>query len=92
MCIRTHTDEELADFLSAVDDGSPAKLRIDFFKFSNKLKSKMANQIQFLLPTWIHWLSGPILSSVFDKKLLNLDSEHLQGVSEFYCFCDFDVL
>jgi hypothetical protein len=75
-----HTDEEFEKLVCISSDGMPPNIRMDFFRFSDELQSEMAKKVQYLIPQGLRWLTGPILSSIFDKKLLNLDTEHFKGV------------
>lgn len=76
---RTKTDAELQALMeSAKGDKLPTGLRTDFFRMSDELKSEMARKINYLVPQGLRWLTSPILSSLFDKKLLNLDTEHFK--------------
>ncbi len=79
-----HTDEEFEKLVCISSEGMPPNIRMDFFRFSDELQSEMAKKLQYLIPQGLRWFTGPILSSVFDKKLLNLDTEHFKGVS---CAC-----
>ena len=39
-----------------------------------------ARRIQYFIPYGLRWLTSPIFSMLFDKKLLNLDTEHFKEV------------
>ena len=39
-----------------------------------------ARKIQYFIPYGLRWLTSPIFSMLFDKKLLNLDTEHFKDV------------
>jgi predicted acylesterase/phospholipase RssA len=71
---RVRTDEELHDicFNRSVQE----KLRYDFLEFV-PLQSPVAVTIQNLMPESIRWLSYFILRLVFDRKFLQLDTDHL---------------
>ena len=78
---RTKTDQELRDLYDSTEGNRlPAALRTDFFRYSHELRSEMARRINFLLPEGLRWVFHPLLSSLFDKKILNLDTEHFKKV------------
>jgi predicted acylesterase/phospholipase RssA len=85
MCavIGTKTDFELRALYDSVksDDDLPVGLRTDFFRISMELQSEFARRVLYLLPTGIRWIFHPILCSIFDKKILNLDTEHFKKVN-----------
>jgi TAG lipase/steryl ester hydrolase/phospholipase A2/LPA acyltransferase len=78
--IGTKTDQELRDLYDSVKshDDLPTGLRTDFFRFSSDLKSEAARRINYLFPQGLRWIVHPFLASLFDKKILNLDTEHFK--------------
>lgn len=75
----TRTEAELAEFIND-PVGAASKIRMDFFLFSDVLNSEVAKKLQYLVPQSLRWLSQPLLSSIFDKKILNLDTDHFKSV------------
>ena len=61
-------------------DGIPPNIRMDFFRFSDELQSEMGKRLQYLIPQGMRWFTAPILASIFDRKILNLDTEHFKAV------------
>ena len=45
-----------------------------------------ARRIQYFIPYGLRWLTSPIFSMLFDKKLLNLDTEHFKEVGTMFLF------
>mmetsp|Transcript_795 Transcript_795/g.1203 ORF Transcript_795/g.1203 Transcript_795/m.1203 type:complete len:869 (-) Transcript_795:244-2850(-) len=83
--IGTHTDDELRKFFNLDEDNRERKdvelpdgVRTDFFRYSEELKSELARKLNYFVPQGLRWLTLPVFSSVFDRKLLNLDTEHLK--------------
>ena len=79
MCavIGTKTDGELADLWHLPEDEADSYRR-DYFKPSTHINSALGRQIASMSPPSLHWLSDPLLSLLFDGKLMNLDIQHLQ--------------
>ncbi len=81
--ISTRNDEELADWLRRIDD-IPSIVevnRLDLFRYSTELKSEMARRLNYLVPPGLRWITQPIFSSIFDKKIMNYDTDHFKKVS-----------
>ena len=79
---RTRTDEELHNFFHRVTN-VPSILevnRLDLFRYSTELKSEMARRLNYLVPPGLRWITQPIFSSIFDKKIMNYDTEHFKKV------------
>ena len=49
-----------------------------FFKISNELKSPLGQFVQSYTPNCLRWLADPVLSFLFDGKLINVDSQHFR--------------
>ena len=49
-----------------------------FFKISNELKSPLGQFVQSYTPNCLRWLADPVLSFMFDGKLINVDSQHFR--------------
>jgi hypothetical protein len=60
--------------------GPPEAIRTDFFRYSNELKSEIARRLNYLVPLGLRWITFPMFSSIFEKKILNLDTEHFKKV------------
>lgn len=81
---RTKTEEELVELFRDRDDMVvPDGIRTDFFRISYELKSEVARRLNYLVPQVFRPVSSAILSSIFDKKILNLDTEHFKKVSDW---------
>jgi predicted acylesterase/phospholipase RssA len=95
--IGTKNDQELQEVILSTDGKNlPSGLRTDFFRFSEELKSEMARKLNYLVPQGLRWITHPIFASLFDRKILNLDTEHFKKVrvnfissfsSGFLTFC-----
>jgi hypothetical protein len=44
------------------------------------LRSRVANVINSLVPRSLHWITSPVLALLFDRKILNCDTEHIKQV------------
>lgn len=77
----TRTDLELAELFNDGEE-PPDSIRTDFFRFSNELKSEIARRLNYLVPQGLRWLTFPIFTSIFEKKILNLDTEHFKKVRD----------
>ncbi len=78
---RTKTEQELHELFRERDDlVVPEGIRTDFFRISYELKSEVARRLNYLVPQIFRPVSSAILSSIFDKKILNLDTEHFKKV------------
>eukprot|EP01035_Chromulina_nebulosa_P019747 gene19747-25679_t len=76
--VGTRTDEE---FLSLLDsDSNLLQFRYQFFKYSTEVKSPTGKWILYYTPKIFKPLFQPILSLIFDKKIINLDTEHFKKV------------
>lgn len=76
---RTRTDSELQDLLRGNEEHKPPEaIRMDFFRYSEELKSEIARRLHYLVPQGIRWITFPLFSSIFDSKILNLDTEHFK--------------
>lgn len=51
-----------------------------FFKYSNRINSETGRWIQYHTPRSLRWVVDPLLSMIFDKKIINLDSEYFKSV------------
>jgi hypothetical protein len=40
----------------------------------------MARRLNYFVPQGLRWITQPIFGYIFDKKILNLDTEHLKQV------------
>lgn len=49
-------------------------------RYSEELKSEMARRLNYFVPQGLRWITQPIFGYIFDKKILNLDTEHLKQV------------
>jgi TAG lipase/steryl ester hydrolase/phospholipase A2/LPA acyltransferase len=78
--IGTRTDEEFKEILGG-ERSLPDDFHLDFFRFSNEIKSKIGRKMQYLVPQGLRWLTSPIFTMLFDKKILNLDTEHFKNVN-----------
>ena len=76
--VGTKTDKQLDDIFAGEDEVDG--YRRDYFKFSDSINSPLGNMAQAVIPKSFAWLTNPILSFVFDGKLLNLDVKHLSQV------------
>lgn len=76
--VGTKTDKQLDDIFKGEDEVDD--YRRDYFKFSDKINSQLGNMVQAVIPKSLGWISNPILSFVFDGKLMNLDVKHLSQV------------
>lgn len=56
------------------------RFHIDFFKFSNTIRTSTGKWIQHYTPKFLRFLTDPILSIIFNGKLVNLDNQHFQEV------------
>lgn len=84
--IGSRTEQELSDLIDTTEGGTATdRLRIDFFRYSEELKSEVARRLNYLVPQGLRWLTFPIFSSIFDKKILNLDTEHFKKVRFVFC-------
>lgn len=80
------TEQELSDLIDTTEGGTATdRLRTDFFRYSEELKSEVARRLNYLVPQGLRWLTFPLFSSIFDKKILNLDTEHFKKVC-LLCF------
>lgn len=79
MCavIGTKTDGELADLWHLPDDEADGYRR-DYFKPSTHINSPLGRQIASMAPAYLRWITDPLLTLLFDGKLMNLDIQHLQ--------------
>lgn len=80
----------MLEFYSKADGGEdklPDEFRTDFFRISDEVKSEMGRRLNYFMPQGLRWLSSPIFSFLFDKKLLNLDTDHFKKViiGKFIC-------
>ncbi len=50
--------------------------------YSEELKSEMARRLNYFVPQGMRWITQPIFGYIFDKKILNLDTEHLKQVGD----------
>lgn len=79
--VGTRTDEEYRDFFCAADGlNFPPGFRLDFFRYHEEPQTKIAKKLHYIVPNSLRWLSMPILSFFFEKKILSLDTEHLKEV------------
>lgn len=77
--IGTRNDLELMDLINTREGYNPLDhIRTDFFRYSDELRSEIARRLNYLVPQGLRWITFPIFSSIFDKKLLNLDTEHFK--------------
>eukprot|EP00981_Chlorochromonas_danica_P005504 scaffold1116_cov180-Ochromonas_danica.AAC.4 len=76
----TRTDQELVELFGEPDEEMrpPDNIRTDFFRYSHEFKSEIARRLNYLVPQGLRWLTFPIFSSIFEKKILNLDTEHFK--------------
>jgi hypothetical protein len=44
----------------------------------------MARRLNYFVPQGLRWITQPIFGYIFDKKILNLDTEHLKQVRSLY--------
>ena len=42
----------------------------------------MARRLNYFVPQGMRWITQPIFGYIFDKKILNLDTEHLKQVGD----------
>lgn len=72
-----NTDDELQELMGKDADVSAhiGRMKRDFFVMSNKIKSPTGRLIQHYTPEFLRPLVNPVLSFLFDRKLLNLDTE-----------------
>lgn len=77
-CIGTRTDEEFAETLN--DDQKLLAYRYLFFKTSTEIQSKTGKWILYHSPKWLHCILNPLFSLIFDKKIVNLDTEYFKKV------------
>jgi hypothetical protein len=45
----------------------------------------MARRLNYFVPQGLRWITQPIFGYIFDKKILNLDTEHLKQVGRRVC-------
>ena len=76
------TDEEIADIWLNPNIERQLQMRRDYFKISTQLKSRVGRQIQSIIPQALRFLFDPLLSMIFEGKLINLDTEHFKRVRE----------
>lgn len=77
----TRTEQELSDLIDTTEGHTAVdRLRTDFFRYSEELKSEIARKLNYLVPQGMRFITFPIFSSIFDKKILNLDTEHFKKV------------
>jgi len=77
--IGTKTDRELEELWN-LPEGEPDSYRRDYFSISTVIKSPLGKQIASLMPESLKCFTGPLLSLLFDGKLISLDIQHLQRV------------
>ena len=71
----TRTNEELDNFfLNGEND-----FRVDFLRIDSKITSPWGRKLQQWTPKSLRFLVNPILSLLFDKKLVNIDREHFKS-------------
>jgi hypothetical protein len=75
------TDEEINHIWMNPNIENQLTMRRDYFRFSTELKSRVARQIQSIIPQALRFLFDPWLSMIFEGKLLNIDTEHFKRVS-----------
>lgn len=74
--IGTRTDEELSEILgNKSTPESRLSFKRNFFTFSTVIKSETGRLIQQYTPKLLRPIVDPILTVIFDKKVLNLDTE-----------------
>eukprot|EP01032_Pedospumella_encystans_P008825 gene8825-10437_t len=81
--IGTREEEDFQNIFNAEDASNgvinfPEGFRTDFFRYSEELKSEMARRLNYFVPQGLRWITQPIFGYIFDKKILNLDTEHLK--------------
>ena len=74
MC-RTRNDEEIENIYAEVESGR-GPFRYDFFKFETKIKSPVGRAIYDMLPSFLQPLVYPVLTFLFDQKLLTVDGKN----------------
>jgi hypothetical protein len=47
----------------------------------------MARRLNYFVPQGLRWITQPIFGYIFDKKILNLDTEHLKQVPGCCAVC-----
>jgi hypothetical protein len=52
----------------------------------------MARRLNYFVPQGLRWITQPIFGYIFDKKILNLDTEHLKQVRRCVVVAVTDVL
>lgn len=77
--IGTKTDSELHDLWN-LPEGEADTYRRDYFSISFEIKSPLGKQIASLMPENLRWFTNPLITFLFDRKLINLDIQHLQKV------------
>jgi TAG lipase/steryl ester hydrolase/phospholipase A2/LPA acyltransferase len=79
--IGTRTDEEFhATYTDPKYKNMLPGFETNFFRYSDRFHSKLATKLQYMVPQQIRWLTQPILSALFDKKVLNLDTTHFKEI------------
>jgi hypothetical protein len=63
----------------------PLHLYLHLYRYSEELKSEMARRLNYFVPQGLRWITQPIFGYIFDKKILNLDTEHLKQVRWLLC-------
>ena len=71
---RTRTNEELDNFFIYGE----LPFRVDFLRPDTKISSPVGRKLQEWTPRRLRFLVNPILSLVFDKKLVNIDRAHFK--------------
>lgn len=64
-------------------DCADAYYRCNTNRYSEELKSEMARRLNYFVPQGLRWITQPIFGYIFDKKILNLDTEHLKQVRTY---------
>eukprot|EP01038_Epipyxis_sp_PR26KG_P015029 gene15029-20222_t len=84
--IGTRTDDEFRSMFLDTPEAEILRKEIplNFFEFSDELKSDVAKQLQYLVPQGLRWITGPIFTSIFDKKILNMSTEHFKKTVQKY--------
>jgi predicted acylesterase/phospholipase RssA len=68
----------MAEVLNCSDTVVPDGISLEFFRYSTELKSEMARKLNYLVPVGLRWITLPIFSMLFDKKVLNMDTEYFK--------------